>query len=212
MFGVYFDSFYRDILGNPDCWWNEKEELKQNFYVPTPFIYLVKNGQICHKMTWNSEREGWFDEKGEEPDDKFEKGTWLAIAHWNNPTQVEKYPWKFCPHLHPKLEPIDSNHQKVWEVETLYTERPFPFRYRLGNHNNHHNNQPKLLSRGRYAVPGGTVYVLKQPLDKAWQDQDWDESWFPQEGPSLKRWGCGLALPLSCHAFKLLVETDGETG
>jgi CRISPR-associated protein Cmr3 len=47
---------------------------------------------------------------------------------------------------------------------SFYTERPFPFRYRLGNHNNYHNNQPKLLSRGRYAIPAGTVYVLKQPL------------------------------------------------
>ena len=293
-----------------------EEELKQNFYVPTPFIYLVKNGKICHKMRWDRQHQGWFDEEGKEPDDKFEKGTWLAIAYWNQPTQVEKAPWKFCPHLHPKLEtderrvvrkkegeeqagslflenavqldsdtclvylsnldleagwyrfggeghlvevncvklnqkhknllnkpvgncfaiitpgvwgsnrlsyrePIqlhkgnpdrykpekqDSNHQKNWEVETIYTERPFPFRYRLGNHNNHHENQPKLLSRGRYAIPAGTVYVLKQPLNQPWID--WDINWFPQEGPSLKRWGCGLALPLT--TVKTTIEQQKE--
>ena len=49
----------------------------------------------------------------------------------------------------------------------------------------------KCFSRGRYAVPAGTVYVLQEPLGKAWKN--WDESWFPKEGPSLKRWGCGLA-------------------
>ncbi|MBC1198316.1 CRISPR-associated protein Cmr3, partial [Microcystis aeruginosa BLCCF158] len=45
----------------------------------------------------------------------------------------------------------------------------------------------------RYAVPAGTVYRLKNPLS-SWQN--WQESWFPTEGVSLKRWGCGLALPL----------------
>jgi CRISPR-associated protein Cmr3 len=53
----------------------------------------------------------------------------------------------------------------------------------------------KLLSRGRYAVPAGSVYVLEEAVDKPWQD--WDVNWFPQEGPSLKRWGCGLALALA---------------
>ncbi|MGG6263924.1 hypothetical protein ACQ4M3_10815 [Leptolyngbya sp. AN03gr2] len=55
-------------------------------------------------------------------------------------------------------------------------------------------HQPKRLSRGRYAVPAGTVYVLQEPLEIPWQD--WSIDWFPKEGPSLKRWGCGLALPL----------------
>jgi hypothetical protein len=35
--------------------------------------------------------------------------------------------------------------------------------------------------------------VLKEPLS-SWQK--WDEDWFPKEGVSFKRWGCGLALPL----------------
>jgi CRISPR-associated protein Cmr3 len=85
-------------------------------------------------------------------------------------------------------------------VQTMLTERPTPFRYRLGNRknqsgeDNHQPGQPKLLSRGRYAVPAGTVYVLdrEQP---PWQE--WADALFPQEGPYLNRWGCGLALPLS---------------
>lgn len=99
------------------------------------------------------------------------------------------------------LETVDSDLNSIWSVGTLMTERAFPFRYRLGNRkdaNNtdiHQEHQPKLLSRGRYAVPAGSVYVLKQPLNKPWQD--WDLDWFPREGPSLKRWGCGLALPLA---------------
>ncbi len=88
----------------------------------------------------------------------------------------------------------DSNCPAVWQREALLTDRPTPFRYRLGNREDHQPGQPKLLSRGRYAVPAGSVYVLQQPLDKPWQT--WSEDWFPREGPSLKRWGCGLALPL----------------
>ncbi|NJK40025.1 MAG: CRISPR-associated protein Cmr3, partial [Oscillatoriales cyanobacterium SM2_3_0] len=104
----------------------------------------------------------------------------------------------------------DANDKFVWSVEAIYTARPIPFRYRLGNRRppeqttnsderpeplqSEPSSSPKLLSRGRYAVPAGTVYVLKDPIDKPWQE--WDKSWFPKEGPSLKRWGCGLALPL----------------
>ena len=301
------DAIKNLYLAGP--FWGKTEEVKatQNFYVPTPLTYLVKNEQICHKLSWNSLKEGWFDERGKAPTDKFDKGTWLAITNWENPTQVKKKPWEFCPHLHPRLslderhvvrktaglegdqgslflenavqmpsdtclvyvsthplkpdwyrfggeghlveisclelnqqhrarfkqelknqfalitpavwgsnrlsyrEPIklskgdpkkyelenpDDSDQFAWSVESLYTGRPMPFRYRLGNHHkatadSHH---PKLLSRGRYAVPAGTVYVLQEPLNKPWQG--WDESWFPKEGPSLKRWGCGLALPL----------------
>jgi CRISPR-associated protein Cmr3 len=291
--------------------WGKTEEVKaqQNFYVPTPLTYLIKDGEFCHKLSWDATKEGWFDENGEAPSDKFDKGTWLSIADWENPFKVEKAPWKFTAHLHPRLalderrvaspknteeieetpgslflenavqmpsdsclvylsthslesgwyrfggeghlveinclqlnethlkrfqqeiknqfalitpaiwgsnrlsyrEPINlkkgeyqnderensnSNNQFAWSVETLYTGRSIPFRYRLGNHQNAEANsrQPKLLSRGRYAVPAGTVYVLEEPLNKSWQE--WDESWFPKEGPSLKRWGCGLALSL----------------
>ena len=101
----------------------------------------------------------------------------------------------------------ESNERKVWTLEALLTERPIPFRYRLGNNDNHQPDQPegvsdgggqhkppKLLSRGRYAVPSGSVYVLEESINQPWQE--WSDDWFPQEGPSLKRWGCGLALPL----------------
>ncbi|NJM73376.1 MAG: CRISPR-associated protein Cmr3 [Scytonema sp. RU_4_4] len=102
----------------------------------------------------------------------------------------------------------ESNEKTVWSLEGLITERPIPFRYRLGNHHNHQTDDsqsipnernqrkeaPKLLSRGRYAVPAGTVYIVEESIEKSWQE--WDDSWFPQEGPSFKRWGCGLALPL----------------
>lgn len=87
---------------------------------------------------------------------------------------------------------LSTRFPAIWDcdryLETLLTERPNPFRYRLGG-----EGTTKRLSRGRYAVPAGTIYILKQPL-KAWQD--WDVNWFPKEGPSLQRWGCGLALPL----------------
>ncbi|GAX41501.1 hypothetical protein NIES4075_24740 [Tolypothrix sp. NIES-4075] len=88
-----------------------------------------------------------------------------------------------------KNQDEEINEGTVWKVEALFTDRPIPFRYRLGG-----KGDTKLLSRGRYAVPAGTVYVLEEGINQAWQD--WDDNWFPQEGPSLKRWGCGLALPL----------------
>jgi CRISPR-associated protein Cmr3 len=104
---------------------------------------------------------------------------------------------------------ISNANQLQWTddnpVQTLLTQRPHPFRFRLGDRqsedgkNIHQQNQPKLLSRGRYTVPAGTVYVLEDPLSAPhtkWQD--WSEDWFPKEGfYSFKRWGCALALPLN---------------
>lgn len=308
IFAAHYGNDAIQSLHLAGSFWGKTEEVKsqQNFYVPTPLTYLIKNGELRHKLSWDATKEGWFDEEGKAPIDKFDKETWLAIADWKNPTKVEKSPWKFSPHLHPRLEqderrvvrkqdtnaeeqqgslflenavqmpqdtclvylsthnlepgwyrfggeghlveiscleldaqnkallsqsikqqfalitpavwgsnrlsyrhPIklqkgdakkyerenpESNDLSIWSVETLYTGRPIPFRYRLGDRNNSQPHQPKALSRGRYAVPAGTVYVLEKPLNQPWQD--WDESWFPQEGPSLKRWGCGLALPL----------------
>lgn len=99
-----------------------------------------------------------------------------------------------------ELTPVDSDLASIWPIDAILTERPVPFRYRMGNQKDedqqdrHRPHQPKLLSRGRYAVPTGSIYILKEPLNQSWHD--WETSWFPQEGPSLKRWGCGLALPL----------------
>jgi CRISPR-associated protein Cmr3 len=98
-----------------------------------------------------------------------------------------------------KNEERNSEWVEAWECKTLLTERPFSFRYRLGEPKDEKtdkkvNSKEKLLSRGRYAVPAGSVYVLEKPLESSWQE--WDEKWFPTEGVSFKRWGCGLALPL----------------
>jgi CRISPR-associated protein Cmr3 len=292
--------------------WAKSDE-PQNFYVPTPRNYLVKNNNIQHKLSWQLHKESqeyrWLDENNKSPNDKFQTGTWLPINEWDNPQQVKTSPWTFLPHLHPRLqedtrhvdtesdrgslflenaiqlepdkclvylashalpeswyrfggeghmvnitcptlsdpmvqkllndpvgqcfalitpavwgsnrlsyrkpqylkkgdetrhtlEQTDSDLQTVqeWRDAAILTERPIPFRYRLGDRKDEHNqsihqsNQPKLLSRGRYAVPAGSVYVLQKPLKEPWQQ--WDENWFPKEGPSLKHWGCGLALPL----------------
>ena len=87
------------------------------------------------------------------------------------------------------------------EVKGLLTKHPTTHRYRLGNRQEgHQTHQPKLLSRGRYAVPSGSVYVLDEPLNSTWQHLE--DSWFPREGYySMKRWGCGLALPLESAVF-----------
>ncbi|MBE9040256.1 CRISPR-associated protein Cmr3 [Oscillatoriales cyanobacterium LEGE 11467] len=90
----------------------------------------------------------------------------------------------------------DENDNLGWPgnaIEALLTQRPTPYRYRLGNSNDPRPGAPKRLSRGRYAVPPGTVYVLKDELN-CWED--WPDEWFPKEGISYKRFGCGLSLPM----------------
>jgi CRISPR-associated protein Cmr3 len=77
-----------------------------------------------------------------------------------------------------------------WQVKGLLTDRASPFRYRLGG-----TGKAKRLSRGRHTVPPGTVYVLEEAIDMPWHG--WSEDWFPKEGYSFKRWGCGLALPIA---------------
>jgi CRISPR-associated protein Cmr3 len=91
----------------------------------------------------------------------------ITPAVWGSNRLSERYPtnWDF-------------------KVEALLTDKPVPFRHRLGGQ----------LRRGRYAVPAGSVYVLDRPIDKPWYQ--WDEDWFPREGLSLKRFGTGLCLPI----------------
>jgi CRISPR-associated protein Cmr3 len=308
------------MLAGP--FWGNVDELtatNQNFYVPTPRNYLVKDGKIKHKLTAEIKYVDkgknfyyWLDEDKKTPVDKFDSNTWLAINQWDKPKEVEKVPWKFLSHLHPRLElderrvvretekgslflensvqmkpdaclvylsntkletgwyrfggeghmvdvtcielasniqellnqhvgksfalitpavwgsnrlskqqpvhlqkrdeafyepkePVpESKEKNVWKVEALFTDRPIPFRYRLGG-----KGETKLLSRGRYAVPAGTVYVVEELeglTNKPWQK--WDDSWFPREGPSFKRWGCGLALPLPGALTQLSPEID----
>jgi CRISPR-associated protein Cmr3 len=66
----------------------------------------------------------------------------------------------------------------------MLTDKPVPYRFRSQG----------TLGRGRYAVPAGRVYVLDEPINKSWWE--WDEKWFPDEGYSLKKVGCGLCLPV----------------
>jgi len=296
--------------------WAEKDK-PENFYVPTPLHCLVKENQIKHLLFWQEEKEKEEqEEKGKwqtlidgkwktPPNDKFQSGTWVAIANWHQLQtpegelpEVKTNPWKFLPHLHPKLKEderhvvddsqgslflenavqldpnvclvylsnielpsgwyrfggeghlvdiqcqpmgkiaqnlfstplgdsfalitpgvwgsnrfsyraplVEENTGKLFwqegnEVKALLTGRTSPFRYRLGDRLNEQqqdaddpNNKAKLLSRGRYIVPAGSVYVLEQSLTETWQQLD--EDLFPFEGYSCKRWGFGLALPLS---------------
>jgi CRISPR-associated protein Cmr3 len=85
--------------------------------------------------------------------------------------------------------PQETTVSSFWELAALMTDRPIPFRFRLGG-----TGKTKRLSRGRYSVPAGTVYQLAQSLDSPWQQ--WQKEWFPLEGYSYQHWGCGFALPL----------------
>jgi CRISPR-associated protein Cmr3 len=71
----------------------------------------------------------------------------------------------------------------------MLTDKAVPYRYRLGNR----KTERGRLSRGRYAVPVGTVYAFKQPLNKRWWD--FPDEWFPDKG-LLKKMGGGLCLPV----------------
>ncbi len=95
--------------------------------------------------------------------------------------------------LYPLLDRIQSDAsnsiESFWSISALMTERPIPFRFRLGG-----TGKTKRLSRGRYAVPAGTVYQVDTEIP-AWTQ--WQKEWFPLEGYSYQHWGCGFALPLT---------------
>lgn len=276
---------------------------EQDFFVPTPLTYLVESGEdaIAQTLSWqphphNPKQWGWRNEDGAQPMGKFDSATWLALSQWEAPQLVQRAPWKFLPHLHPRLEldqrrvamapqsqaadqqkppetqgslflenavqmPSDSclvylsnqeledgwyrfggeghmvevtchdlapqlsdrlapaslgqsfalitpavwgsnrlsqRYPDAWRSllsideqtgqESMLTGKPVPFRYRMGG-----TGTVKRLSRGRYAVPAGTVYVMEKP-HPPWHQ--WSIDLFPKEGPHLNRWGCALALPL----------------
>jgi CRISPR-associated protein Cmr3 len=76
----------------------------------------------------------------------------------------------------------------------MLTDRPEPWRYRVGK-GEAQNKRASKLSIGRYAVPAGTVYVVKHPLDLTWWD--FPPEWFASgEGLPLRQFGCGLCLPV----------------
>lgn len=82
----------------------------------------------------------------------------------------------------------------------MLTDKATPYRYRVGQskknqpQENSKTNLTGRLSRGRYAVPAGSVYVFKHPLEMSWWD--FPDEWFPKEGFTLKHLGCGLCLPV----------------
>jgi CRISPR-associated protein Cmr3 len=85
----------------------------------------------------------------------------------------------------------------------MLTDRPLPYRYRNGENKHlesdssspaNPNHWEGRLSRGRYAVPSGTVYVFNRAIARPWSA--WLEEWFPKEGFPLKHLGCNLCLPI----------------
>jgi CRISPR-associated protein Cmr3 len=78
----------------------------------------------------------------------------------------------------------------------LLTDKAVPYRYRTGRRETGRGR----LGRGRYAVPSGSVYVLKKALDRTWWE--FPEEWFPKEGFSLKHLGCGLCLPVKIEGVE----------
>jgi CRISPR-associated protein Cmr3 len=110
----------------------------------------------------------------------------FPVPSGDRSTQPQQTLYSIPPHIQSAQEtPISS----FWQLKALMTERPIPFRFRLGGE----PGRTKRLSRGRYGVSAGTVYQLAESLG-SWQD--WQKEWFPQEGYSYKHWGCGFALPL----------------
>lgn len=87
----------------------------------------------------------------------------------------------------------------------ILTDRPIPFRSRTVKQNNL-NQQTNTLAIGRYAVPSGTVYVLKHSLKDEYNTWwKFPLEWFPggdqskaisQRPLPLKYLGCGLCLPI----------------
>jgi CRISPR-associated protein Cmr3 len=95
----------------------------------------------------------------------------------------------------------------------ILTDKPIPYRYRIGE--SHKEREENLdttydssktgrLSRGRYAVPPGSVYVFREPLNQSWWE--FPEEWFPKEGFPLKHLGCGLCLPIDIEGVPHLAE------
>jgi CRISPR-associated protein Cmr3 len=81
------------------------------------------------------------------------------------------------------------DHPDFPEVDKMLTDKAIPYRFRAGGR----------LGRGRYGVSAGSVYILKNPLNKTWWE--WSEDWFPKEGYSLKKVGSGLCLPLTIQGL-----------
>ncbi len=107
------DNLRELYLAGP--FWSTSQELAskaQDFYVPTPKNYFVKNGKVAHRLSWQpleGSAYGWRDQNGKTPEGKFDSNTWLSIQQWDDPQTVKQNPWKSLPHLHPRLKP-DERH------------------------------------------------------------------------------------------------------
>jgi CRISPR-associated protein Cmr3 len=96
-------------------------------------------------------------------------------------------------HRYPKQQGFAEDNNKL----ALLTDKAVPYRYRIGygdkKKENFRDRAPGRLSRGRYAVPAGSVYVLREPLNEPWWE--FPPEWFPEKG-LLQKFGCGLCLPV----------------
>ncbi|MGB5970521.1 MAG: hypothetical protein WBG70_19565 [Spirulinaceae cyanobacterium] len=99
--------------------------------------------------------------------------TLITPGIWGSNRFSERYPQPLAQKAPTKGKPL------------MLTDKPIPYRYRLSG----------FMGRGRYAVAPGSVYVLEKALEESWWDLP--EDWFPTEGISLKKMGCGLCLPVN---------------
>ncbi len=94
---------------------------------------------------------------------------------------------------YPKQNGFAEDNNKI----ALLTDKAVPYRYRVGygdkKQEDFRNRDPGRLSRGRYAVPAGSVYAMRKPLNYTWWD--FPKDWFPEKG-LLQKFGCGLCLPV----------------
>ncbi len=94
---------------------------------------------------------------------------------------------------YPKQQGFARDNNKI----ALLTERAVSYRYRIGygedKQEAFRKRDPGRLSRGRYAVPSGSVYVLPEVMNRSWWD--FPLEWFPEKG-LLKKLGGGLCLPV----------------
>jgi len=98
----------------------------------------------------------------------------------------------------------------------MLTDKPVSYRYRLGHSKqeietvdeSYDPRKTGRLSRGRYAVPAGSVYVFKHPLNRTWWE--FPDEWFPKEGFPLKHLGCGLCLPIDIQGLPLCTTEPTE--
>jgi len=93
--------------------WAESEA-PENFCVPLPLNCLVKpeGEQVFAKLGWDAEEKDWLPSV----EGKFASGRWLKMNDWrklaalpagklksDDSPRVYAAPWRFAPHLHPRL-------------------------------------------------------------------------------------------------------------